>query len=110
MANELERRHGGLGVHAYSLHPGSVYTNVAARGLEDAPGLVRLRNSLSPIEAFFLKSPFEGAQTQIHCATSPRLSGGLYYEECQPTEPSADAEDAEVSKRLWDETLAWVGA
>lgn len=110
MANELQRLHGDGGLRAYSLHPGSVYTNVANRGLEGAPGLVKLRNVLSPIEAFFLKSPLEGAQTQIHCATRPGLPGGLYYQECEPTAASADSEDAHVSRRLWEETLRWIEA
>ena len=108
MANELQRRYGSAGVSAYSLHPGSVYTNVAARGLEDAPSLVKLRNTLSPIEAFFLKSPLEGAQTQIHCATRSHLPGGFYYQECEPIAPSDDSTDVDVAERLWDETLAWV--
>jgi NAD(P)-dependent dehydrogenase (short-subunit alcohol dehydrogenase family) len=110
MANELQRRYGPDGLRAYSLHPGSVYTNVAARGLEEAPTLVRLREVLAPIEAFFLKSPLEGAQTQVHCATCEGLPGGLYYQECEPINPSPDALDEAVAARLWDETTAWVDA
>ena len=33
-AAEIERRYGEAGVHGYSLHPGSVYTGIADRGLE----------------------------------------------------------------------------
>ena len=55
------------------------------------------------------KRPKKGAQTQIHCATQPQLRGGLYYEECQPSEASKDAAAAEVAARLWSETGAWVG-
>ncbi|MCW2795447.1 SDR family NAD(P)-dependent oxidoreductase, partial [Nocardioides sp.] len=42
-AAEIERRYGSSGVHGYSLHPGSVFTHVADRGLETAPVLGRLR-------------------------------------------------------------------
>jgi NAD(P)-dependent dehydrogenase (short-subunit alcohol dehydrogenase family) len=110
MANELERRHGEAGLRAYSLHPGSVCTNVAARGLEDIPRLMKLRNALIPIESFFLKSPLEGAQTQVHCASRPGLCGGLYYQECEPIAPSEDSENAEVASRLWDTTVDWIEA
>lgn len=110
MTLELQRRYGGSShLQAYCLHPGSVFTNVASRGL-DGTGIVEVvRNALSPIEAFFLKTPEEGAQTQIYCATHPGLQGGLYYRECQPAEPSDDTRDDETSKRLWSETKAWLG-
>ena len=110
MTNELQRRYAEKShLQAYCLHPGSVFTNVADKGLEGTGVIEKLRRALSPVEAFFLKTPEEGAQTQIHCATSPRLPGGIYYEECQPAEPSQDAADEEVAARLWAETESWVG-
>ena len=36
-AHEIERRYGDRGLHGYSVHPGSVATNIADRGLETAP-------------------------------------------------------------------------
>jgi retinol dehydrogenase-12 len=111
MSNELERRMGErYGVHANCLHPGSVFTNVADKGLAEAGLLGKFRNRLSPVEAFFLKTPDEGAQTQILCATQPGLDGGHYYDGCQPVQPGPEASAPEVAQRLWDETEAWVGA
>ena len=110
MTRVLQRRYAEQShLQAYCLHPGSVFTRVADKGLEGTGMIEKARNALSPVEAFFLKTPEEGAQTQIHCATDPRLPGGLYYEECQPAEASKDAEDAGVSARLWAETEAWAG-
>jgi len=110
MTNELQRRYAEEShVQAYCLHPGSVFTHVADKGLEGTGVIEKVRSALSPVEAFFLKTPEEGAQTQIHCATYPRLPGGLYYMDCRPAEASKDAEDAGVSARLWAETEAWVG-
>jgi NAD(P)-dependent dehydrogenase (short-subunit alcohol dehydrogenase family) len=110
MTTELQRRYANEShLQAYCLHPGSVFTNVAAKGLAGTGLVEKVRNALSPVEAFFLKTPEEGAQTQIHCATQPQLRGGLYYEECQPSEASKDAAAAEVAARLWSETEAWVG-
>ena len=37
-AAEIERRYAFYGLHGYSLHPGSVYTKVADRGLETRTG------------------------------------------------------------------------
>lgn len=97
------------GVHAYCLHPGAVSTNVAEKGLAGTLA-GRVRNALLAVEGVFLKSPEEGAQTQIHCATAPRLPGGTYYEECAPAEFSTEARDIAVAARLWSETEAWVHA
>jgi NAD(P)-dependent dehydrogenase (short-subunit alcohol dehydrogenase family) len=111
MTTELQRLYAKKShLQAYCLHPGSVFTNVAAKGLEGTGLVEKVRNAFSPIEAFFLKTPEEGAQTQIYCATHPRLRGGLYYEECQPSEASKDAAATEVAARLWAETGTWVEA
>lgn len=111
MTTELQRRYGANShLQAYCLHPGSVFTNVAAKGLEGTGLIEKVRNALSPIEAFFLKTPAEGAQTQIYCATHPGLPGGFYYEECRRSEASSDAAAADVPARLWTKTLDWAGA
>lgn len=111
MTFELQRRFAeSHHVQAYCLHPGSVFTNVAARGLSGSGIVEAVRNALSPVEAFFLKTPNEGAQTQICCATHSGLVGGLYYQDCQPSDPSDDAHDGATSARLWSETEAWLGA
>jgi NAD(P)-dependent dehydrogenase (short-subunit alcohol dehydrogenase family) len=95
------------GIQSYCLHPGAVSTNVATKGLEGT-WAGRARNALLSVEGVLLKSPEEGAQTQIHCATAPGLSGGIYYEECAPAEVSQESDDSEVAHRLWNETEAWV--
>lgn len=97
------------GIQSYCLHPGAVSTNVAERGLAGTFA-GRVRKAFLPVEALFLKTPEEGAQTQIHCATAPGLRGGVYYDECVPAEVSCESNDTEVAKRLWEETAAWVGS
>jgi len=111
MTTELQRRYAErFHIQAYCLHPGSVFTKIADKGLEGTGWVEKLRRTLSPVEAFFLKAPEEGAQTQIHCATQPEVRGGLYYRDCKPARSSRDAEDARVAARLWEETKTWVGA
>ncbi|HWU69124.1 MAG TPA: SDR family NAD(P)-dependent oxidoreductase [Stenotrophobium sp.] len=106
---ELQRRYAAsANVQAYCLHPGAVYTNIAAKGLAGNPLLESIRNFFAPVEAFFLLTPQEGAQTQIHCATRPVARGGLYYRDCRPAPASADSADAQVAARLWQQTQDWI--
>jgi len=107
-AAEIERRYGERGVHGYSLHPGSVYTHVADRGLETSPLLARLRRLAAPLERRALLSPEQGAQTTVFCATSPDAVPGGYHRRSAPAEPSPDARHAEAGARLWDATSRWV--
>jgi NAD(P)-dependent dehydrogenase (short-subunit alcohol dehydrogenase family) len=107
--NELARRHAGDGLRTYTLHPGSVYSNIADRGLEGHRVLGAVRRAFGPIERRMLLSPAAGAQTSLHCATAAELPSG-YYRGCRPAEPSADGTDAQVAHRLWAATEAWLAA
>lgn len=107
-AAELERRYGHRGVHGYSLHPGSVFTKVADRGLETAPVLGRLRRLAAPLERRVLTSPAEGARTTVFCATSPDAVPGGYHRRSAPAPASPEAADAAAGAALWDRTTAWV--
>jgi NAD(P)-dependent dehydrogenase (short-subunit alcohol dehydrogenase family) len=102
---ECQRRFGDQGLQAFCLHPGSVYTNVAAKGLSGNPAIENIRNWLAPIERFFLKTPEEGAQTQLYCATSAEAQGGKYYRDCKVASPSAEAFDVNIAERLWESSL-----
>lgn len=109
-AAEIERRYGDRGLHGYALHPGSVYTHVADRGLETAPLLARLRRLAAPLERRALLTPAQGARTTVFCATSREAVPGGYHRKGAPADPSPEARDAEVATRLWDTTSAWVAS
>jgi len=104
---QLTEQFAGQGLRGYAVHPGSVYTNIADKGLEGHRVLGALRKVLAPVESRALLSPQDGAQTSVFCATAPDLAGG-YYAACEATEPSDDARDAAVAAKLWDETANWV--
>ncbi|KAA9161348.1 SDR family NAD(P)-dependent oxidoreductase [Amycolatopsis acidicola] len=82
------------GVHAFSVHPGSILTplqrylppdeQVANGSWVDEQG-----NSKSTF-----KTPEQGAATQVWCATSRQLDdfGGQYCEDCDIAEPAGDEE------------------
>ena len=107
-AHEIERRYGARGLHAYSVHPGSVATRIADRGLETAPILGRLRKLAAPLERRALRSPDEGARTTVFCATSARAQPGGYHRSSAPSVVSEDAQDEEAGRILWENTSRWV--
>jgi NAD(P)-dependent dehydrogenase (short-subunit alcohol dehydrogenase family) len=107
-AREIETRYGARGVHGYSVHPGSVATRIADRGLENAPILGRLRRLAAPLERRALKTPADGARTTVFCATSGQAVPGGYHRASAPSTPSEEALDEEAGRILWDTTSRWV--
>jgi NAD(P)-dependent dehydrogenase (short-subunit alcohol dehydrogenase family) len=108
LMTELHRRHPE--VLTASLHPGSVYTHIADRGLEEQRILSRVRRVLAPFERRALLTPEQGAQTTLHCATTSDLVPGGYYQRCALVAPSTDAQDARAAQDLWERTLTWLDA
>jgi NAD(P)-dependent dehydrogenase (short-subunit alcohol dehydrogenase family) len=106
LTRELHRRQPR--VLTAALHPGSVYTHIADRGLEEQRLLSRVRRVLAPLERRALLTPDQGAQTTLHCVTTEALVPGGYYQRCELSQASADAEDAEAARALWDRTVSWV--
>ena len=99
-AKELARRYGAQGLHAYSLHPGVIKSDVWRQVPQPFRALLKLR----------MISNEEGAKTSLYCATSAEVAehNGLYYDECRVKEPSAVAQDAPLAAELWAKSEAWV--
>lgn len=107
-SKELARRlqaAGATGVTTYSLHPGVVKTELGRHldGLYFKGARVLVGTLFRP----WMKSPEQGAQTTIHCAIDEQAANetGLYYSDCKVKRPSSQAEDEEVAKRLWEESV-----
>ncbi|WP_158601575.1 SDR family NAD(P)-dependent oxidoreductase [Zhongshania marina] len=100
------------GITSYCLHPGAVYTNVAGKGLANTGMIEKVRNALAPLEKFLMKTPAQGAQTQIHCATAAKdvLSSGKYYSNIQVAAASSEADDSDVAEKLWLDLQNWLAA
>ena len=64
-----------------------------------------------PLEWFVLKTPWQGAQTTIHCAVSDEVEGlsGQYFADCKPKKPCPEALDDEIAERLWSVSSELVG-
>jgi len=99
-AAELGRRLDGTGVTTYSLHPGTVATDV----WRQVPWPIR------PLMLRRMDSPQDGARTTLYCATSPEIARrtGGYYDSCKETEPSKLV-TPELAAELWRRSVEWVG-
>jgi NAD(P)-dependent dehydrogenase (short-subunit alcohol dehydrogenase family) len=98
-AQELGRRLEGAGVTTYSLHPGTIASDV----WREVPFGLRQAMKL------FMRSSAEGARTSLYCATSPDVAAqtGLYYDNEREKRPSKVV-TPELAAELWDRSEAWV--
>lgn len=122
MANEIEKRYGNRGLHAISLHPGGVVTNLH-RYITD-PEILSLMEKNTELRKL-IKSPAQGAATSVYAALSKDWEGkgGRYMYDCQeagPARPDSDtmsadngyapwAYDEEKAAKLWVESCKMVG-
>jgi NAD(P)-dependent dehydrogenase (short-subunit alcohol dehydrogenase family) len=113
----LDARGEAHGVRAFSVHPGTIFTDlakylsdeeIAAFDVYDENGHVRIDPDRD------LKTIAQGAATTVWCATSPQLKdrGGLYCENCdvaialdakeeKPVGVRPWATDQDAAERLW---------
>ena len=110
-ANELDRRHGAAGLHAWSVHPGAIITDLGRHLTEETmTSIAEARKGRAQPE---WKSVPEGAATSVWAATDPGLAehGGRYLEDCgvaeivteagEPNGVMAAALDPERAAALW---------
>lgn len=105
-AKELARRmqEEGAPVLAYSLHPGSIITNLQ-RHLGIIDSITKL---LAPVARLFTKSASQGAGVSLVAATAPDLPSGSYLVDCHVAQPTKAGQDMEMAKALWEKTEALV--
>ncbi|KIM95468.1 hypothetical protein OIDMADRAFT_133972 [Oidiodendron maius Zn] len=78
-ANEIDRRYGTKGLHAFAVHPGGIKTDLQRHMPQEAKvGMYRLLDLGG-------KTIEQGAATTVWAATAKALEdkGGLYLEDCQ---------------------------
>ncbi|XP_060538313.1 dehydrogenase/reductase SDR family member 13-like [Pantherophis guttatus] len=96
-ARELANRLEGTNITCYAVHPGSVRTEMGY----SCPWWVVW---FLWFVKMFRRDCDAGAQTSIYCATEEgieRLSG-RYFMDCHPLEPSSQACDDHMAKKLWE--------
>lgn len=99
-SRELAKRLQGTGVNVYAISPGMVWTNLG-RHLSINWLTMAL---LAPLAWFFVRTPYQGCQTILHCAVSEDVENenGLYYRNCKKEEYADNALDDVMAKRLWE--------
>ncbi|MCG8537433.1 MAG: SDR family NAD(P)-dependent oxidoreductase [Pseudomonadales bacterium] len=107
-AFELNRRFKQQNIKSYVLHPGSIASNIAHKGLEGAKVFQTLLGIFSKLQALLMLTPQQGAQTQIYCATQSNAQAGKYYDRCEVASYNPHADNVKVSERLWQQTEQWV--
>ncbi|KXG46431.1 Short-chain dehydrogenase/reductase SDR [Penicillium griseofulvum] len=119
MANEIERRYGSRGLHATSLHPGTIATGLTQHM---DPAMLEI---FKKDEGVFkmMKSPEQGAATTVWAAIGQEWEkkGGEFLADCGKTTRGNDnreiagagfaghAYDPEREARLWKDSLKMVG-
>ncbi|KAL9242814.1 hypothetical protein vseg_016778 [Gypsophila vaccaria] len=98
-ANELARRlkEEDINISVNSLHPGSISTNLL-RHRSFINGIIHSVGKL------VLKDAEQGAATTCFVALHPQIQGvsGKYFMDSNIAQPTSQAEDTELAKKLWD--------
>ncbi|KAI9706241.1 MAG: hypothetical protein M1820_004816 [Bogoriella megaspora] len=119
MANELDRRYGRKGLHAISLHPGGIYTDLARHLSPEFVEQLKSNEDFLKIE----KSLEQGAATTVLAAVGKEWKdqGGKYLEDCEEAKRGVDDNDVFGAgyvrqtydpikeERLWKDSLKIVG-
>lgn len=114
-ALQLDALGADQGVRAFSLHPGGIITPLQRhlpRAEMVAIGWLDEDGNPTSGAAATLKTPEQGAATEVWAATSPQLAGrgGLYLEDCEVAEVAHEtaargvrdyAVDPDAAARLW---------
>lgn len=119
MANEIDRRYGPRNLHAFSLHPGIIATEIGRFLPDETVEAMKQDKMLLKV----LKSPEQGAATTVYAALDKGLEGkgGRYLVNC--TEAAQGPDDSQHSSEtyvshtysphneaeLWKDSLKMVG-
>ncbi|XP_059155007.1 retinol dehydrogenase 12-like [Physella acuta] len=95
----------GTGVTVYSLHPGSVDTELQRHFTILQYSIIKVL--FYPVKFMFFKTPIEGAQTTLYAALDPALETvtGKYFSDCKEKLPAPRALVEEDAQKLWNLSL-----
>ena len=103
-AKEIQRRWGGDGVLAFSMHPGVLSTEIWDRNRTFGMVIAKL---MKP----FMSSPEVGGEAVSRLVTDPDIAdrGGRYFKKLREIDPAPLANDVELAAALWEESAKAVG-
>jgi NAD(P)-dependent dehydrogenase (short-subunit alcohol dehydrogenase family) len=119
LANEIDRRYGPLGLHAFSVHPGIIATEIGRFLSDETKEAMKQDKMLLRV----LKTPEQGAATTVYAAVDKGLEGkgGRYLVNCTeairgPDDGQSSSETyvshtycSEKEAELWRDSLKMVG-
>ena len=119
LANTIERLYGRQGLHATSLHPGAINTDISRNLPREALDAIMT----NPYVLKILKSPEQGAATTVWAAVGKEWEGkgGKYLEDTKEADRGEDdgqvfgvgwvkqTYDPEEEDRVWKDSLKLVG-
>nr|UYO77176.1 short-chain dehydrogenase/reductase protein [Trichoderma calamagrostidis] len=119
LANTIERLYGAQGLHATSLHPGAINTDIS----RNMPPEFLEAIMTNPYILKILKSAEQGAATTVWAAVGKSWAnkGGKYLEDCKEAERGEDdgqifgvgwvkqTYDSKEEGRLWNDSFKLVG-
>jgi NAD(P)-dependent dehydrogenase (short-subunit alcohol dehydrogenase family) len=99
-ARAFAKRYGLGDVHAHSLHPGVIASDLWRKVPQPFRALMTLG----------MKDNVAGAKTSVWCCTAKELEGvsGRYYDDCRERAPTKIAQDDTLADELWTRSEAWV--
>lgn len=124
MARELHRRFGPRSLNVYCVYTGGmVDTNLSRHVLQGYASPTRYLLRL--LSRVLLKPPLDGCQSIVHCAVSDNVltahcsdaeaavdddltGSGRLYSNCVPIAWPSAAQDPQVARRLWEETVKFL--
>ncbi|XP_026103450.1 dehydrogenase/reductase (SDR family) member 13 like 1 [Carassius auratus] len=97
--HELAKRLEGTGVTCYSLHPGSVRSELARDINEWHTNIIK-----AFVNKFWATDPVSGSQTTLYCALQENIEhlSGRYFSDSQLMQVKPEARDDGIAKKLWD--------
>ncbi|XP_042494574.1 short-chain dehydrogenase TIC 32, chloroplastic-like [Macadamia integrifolia] len=105
-AKELNRRlkEEGVDITANSLHPGVIATNLLRHHSF-------LNGIFTSIGKFLVKNTQQGAATTCYVALHPAVKGvgGEYFSDSNIADPTSQAKDVELAKKLWEFSMSLTG-
>jgi len=101
-AKELARRFAGTRKTANAVHPGVVPTTNLFKNIYLPSGVRQFAPAL--MTALIYKNIQQGAATSCYVAANPAIAdvSGAYFADCNVSRPRSDADDSDLSARLWD--------
>ena len=98
LVRRMEEEHANI--LAYSLHPGSIMTNLQRH----QSAMDAIARFLAPVLRLITRNVEQGAATSITAATAKDLPNGSYMSACQIDKPNKAGQDLEMAMKLWVKT------